>query len=179
MRNPKITKEDRVILFTDVHLYSIACGVLGEGLFDFMQEMYEGLGDIVVAHGGEILRYIGDAILCVFPGGSEKEVVECSRRLRKAFAVLAERRGLPSDVELEVGIGSGEVAMGVLGHTSLQQKDVFGEEVNRTAMIGHHRGIAITERVYDQVKAMYETCRLPDFEVKWQDEPLKVWEIAE
>jgi len=179
VRNPNIKKEDRVILFMDVHNYSIACGVLGEELFDFMQEMYEELGDIVVAHGGEILRYIGDGILCVFPGGSENEVVECSRKLRKAFAILAERRRLPPDVELEIGIGSGEVAIGILGHRSLKQKDLFGEEVNRTAMIGHHRGIAITERVYARVGAVYETRRLPDFKVKWQDEPLKVWEIAE
>jgi adenylate cyclase len=177
--NPKFRKEDRVILFMDVHNYSIACGVLAERLIDFMQEMYEELGDLIVGHGGEILRYVGDAILCIFPGGSENEVVECSRRLRKAFAALVERRCLPPEVELEIGIGSGQVAIGILGHRSLKQKDIFGEEVNRTAMIGHHRGIAITDRVCDAVKVMYETRRLPDFRVKWQDEPLKVWEIAE
>lgn len=41
------------------------------------------------------------------------------------------------------------------------------------------QGIAIAERVYDQVGAMYETRRLPDLKVKWQDEPLEVWEMAE
>ena len=71
------------------------------------------------------------------------------------------------------------MAIGVFGHASLRQKDVFGEEVNRAAMIGHQRGIAIKERVYDRVKMNRETRRLPDFNVKWQEEPLKIWEVVE
>ena len=72
----------------------------------------------------------------------------------------------------------GYVAIGILGHRSLRQQDVYGEEVNRAAVIGHHRGIAITERVHDRIAVMYETRRLPDVGVKWQDEPLKVWEVS-
>jgi hypothetical protein len=71
------------------------------------------------------------------------------------------------------------VAIGTFGHASLRQKDVFGEEVDRAAMIGHHQGIAITERVYDRVRMNQETRRLPDSSVKWQEEPLKIWEVVE
>jgi class 3 adenylate cyclase len=141
--------------------------------------MYETLGDIVVEHKGEIVKYLGDGMLCVFPTGSENEAVACSLKLRGAFSELIKRRGLPSSTELEIGIGSGKVAIGVFGHASLRQKDVFGEEVNRAAMIGHHPGIAITERVYDRVRMKHETRRLPDFSVKWQEEPLKIWEVVE
>jgi hypothetical protein len=47
----------------------------------------------------------------------------------------------------------------------------------QAAMIGHHRGVAITESVYERIKADYRTNRLPDFKVKWRDEPLKTWEV--
>jgi hypothetical protein len=40
-------------------------------------------------------------------------------------------------------------------------------------MIGHHRGIAITENVYKHIQEKHKTRRLPDFEVKWRDQPLK------
>ena len=179
MKNPDITRENRVVLFTDVHNCSIAFNTLAERSYSFLQEMYEGLGDIIVEHKGEIVKYMGDAMLCVFPAGSENEVVACCLKLRKAFSDLMSGRGLPGDIELEIGIGSGEVVMGMFGHRSLMQKDVFGEEVNRAATIGHHRGIAVTERVRDKVKRKYGTRRLPDFRVKWQREPLKVWEIVE
>jgi class 3 adenylate cyclase len=171
--------ETRVILFMDVHNFSLAGPLLAEDQYNFLQEMYEKLGDIVVDHQGEILKYLGDAILCVFLAGSEVRAVQCALELRKTFADMASRRGLPPDTELEIGIGSGKVAIGIFGHRSLQQKDVFGEVVNQVEMIGHHRGIAITERVYSSIRTSYETRRLPDFQVKWQEEPLKVWEVRE
>jgi len=47
------------------------------------------------------------------------------------------------------------------------------------ATIGHHRGVAITEGVYNRLEPGYPTRRLPDKQVKWQKEPLKVWEVDE
>ena len=179
MQNHNVTIENQVIMFMDIHNYSIAAITLGQNQYEFIQQVYETLGDIIVEHEGEILKYIGDGLLCVFPADLAGEAVECAMKLRKAFADVVRERNLPGDTELEVGISAGEVAIGVFGHKSLRQKDAFGEQVNRAAMIGHHRGIAITESVYDEVKMRYETSQLPDFELKWRDEPLRVWEIVE
>ncbi len=179
MQNHNVTIKNPVIMFMDIHNYSIAAITLGQSQYEFIQQVYETLGDIIVAYEGEILKYLGDGLLCVFPVALASEAVECAMKLRKAFAGVVRERNLPGDTELEVGISAGEVAIGVFGHESLRQKDVFGEQVNRAAMIGHHRGIAITESVYDVVKMRYETVQLPDFELKWQDEPLRVWEIVE
>jgi adenylate cyclase len=125
MTTPGITTENRVILFMDVHNFSIALNALAENPHSFLQEMYERLGGIIVEHQGEIVKYLGDAMLCVFPAGRENEAVECSLELRRAFAGMVSRRGLPPDTELEVGIGSGEVVTGVFGHRSLRQRDVL------------------------------------------------------
>jgi class 3 adenylate cyclase len=177
MANPNVSIEDRVVLFIDVHNFSIAFKDFRG--FRLLQDMYETLGDIVVEYEGEIVKYLGDGMLCVFPAGSENEAVVCALKLRRAFSDLVKARGLPSSTELEIGIGAGEVAVGVFGHASLRQRDIFGEEVNRAAMIGHHQGIAITEPVHDRVGLNYETRRLPDFDVKWQAESLKIWEVVE
>jgi hypothetical protein len=99
--------------------------------------------------------------------------------MRKAYASVVRKRKVSHATELEVGIGAGEVEIGMFGHESLVRKEVFGEVVNWVAKIGHHRGIAITEGVYDEVKANYETRRLPDFKAKWRDEPLRIWEVVE
>jgi len=179
MGNPNFTIEERVVLFADVHDYSRVSRALGVDAYDFLQEMYEKLGDIIVEHGGTIVKYLGDALLCVFPAGTENEAVDCALKLRPAFAQIVSHRGLSVETELEIGLGSGQVATGIFGHRTLLQWDVFGEEVNRAATIGHHRGIAITERVYDRVRSNYPVRRLPDFSVKWQTEPLKVWEVVE
>jgi adenylate cyclase len=171
--------EDRVIVFTDVHNYSIAVSGLTNGPSVALQEMYETLGDIIVEYQGEILKYMGDAILCIFPKDSEHSVIEMALKLCRAFSAMEGWQGLPGNPELEIGIGSGNIAIGIFGHRTHQQKDVFGEEMNRVATIGHHRGITITERVHDRIKQHYATHRLPDMSVKWQSDPLKVWEILE
>ena len=177
MKNHTITIENRVILFTDIHNYSIIGRTLGHGQYDFLQQVYETLGDVVVEHRGEILKYLGDGLLCIFPAGSENEAVDCAIELRKAFADIVHKWEL-TDTELEIGIGSGEVATRVFGHRSLMRREVFGEQVNLAAKIGHYEGIAVTESVYTALDARYETRRLPDMTVKWQDEPLKIWEIV-
>ena len=179
MGNPNITLEEHVVLFADVHNYSKIGHALGVDACGFLQEMYEELGDIIVEHGGTIVKYLGDALLCVFPADTENKAVDCALKLRRAFAQIVSRRGLSVETELEIGIGSGPVATGTFGHRSLVQWDVLGEEVIRAETIGHHRGIAITERVYDRIKSNYPVRRLPDFNVKWQTEPLRVWEVVE
>jgi adenylate cyclase len=174
-----VTIENRVILFTDVHNFTLVSMAIGHDAYGLLQEMYETLGDIIIEHRGEIVKYMGDAMLGVFAADAEREAVACARQLRQAFARMVSARRLTIETELEIGIGSGEIAIGEFGHRSLRQKDVFGEEVNRAAVIGHHRGIAITERVCAHVSSAYPVRRLPDFRVKWQTEPLQVWEVSE
>jgi class 3 adenylate cyclase len=172
MKNDSIKAKNQVVVFMDIHNYSIVINKLGKNQHGrFLQEVYEKLGDII--------KYLGDAILCVFPVDSENDVIQCSLNLRKAYSDIIRKRDISQDTELEIGIASGTLEVGIFGHKSLRQKDIFGDEVNRAATIGHHRGIAITENVYDKVKFNYKTAKLPEFKVKWQDEPLQVWEITE
>ena len=179
MNSDEIVKTDRVVLFTDVHHFSIAAQVLAERQYAFLQALYETLGDIIVEHRGELVKYLGDGVLCIFPAGLEQHAVASAVAMREAFAEMVERWELPADTELEVGIGAGEVAEGVFGHRTLRQRDVYGEVINQAARIGHHRGVAITERVYEKVKDAYAVRRLPDVVLKWQEEPLRVWEVEE
>ena len=179
MKRKNIVLENHVIVFMDVHNYSIVATALASEHWRFLQEIYETLGEIIVAHGGEIIRYVGDGILSIFPDGAENHAVQCALTLRKAFCDLARRKTLPSDTELEIGIHSGQVAIGMFGHASLLQKDIMGDAVMWAMTIGHHRGVAITEQVYARIKADYETRKLPEFRVKWQAEPSQIWEVVE
>jgi len=166
-------------MFTDIHSFSLAIKAAADGVADLLREVYEDLGDIIVSCSGEIISYMGDSILAVFPTASENETVACALRMRQAFSGIVERRQLPSSMELEVGIGSGDLSVGVVGHRSSKQRDISGEEALQAATIGHHRGIAVTRAVHDRIQSHYRTNRLPDVEVKWRDDALEVWEVME
>ena len=85
MLKTKTTTGNRVILFMDIHNYSLAAKGLGKQSSSFIQQVYETLGSIIVSQQGEIIKYMGDAILALFPAGSETEVVRCSLELRSPF----------------------------------------------------------------------------------------------
>jgi adenylate cyclase len=177
MSGDAIVKANRVIVFTDIHSFSIAAKTLADQQYKFLQAMYETLGDIVVRHQGELVKYLGDGFISVFAEGREEEAIASALAMREAFRELVMQWGLPAETELEVGVGAGEVGIGVVGHSTFRQKEVYGEVVNEAARIGHHRGVAITELVYERVRHTYAAHRLADVAVKWREEPLRVWEV--
>ena len=174
-----LKKEKRVILFSDMHNYSILTRFLGAEFPSFLQEIYEQLGEIIVNHQGEIVKYIGDSIFALFPEDSEIKAVECAVKLRKKFDEILIRFNVAQKSELEIGIGSGEVYTGTFGHASLLTRDAFGPTICETAMIMHTRGIGILKDVYTKVKNSYKTKRMNDRKVKWQSAPIPVWKIIE
>jgi len=146
-------------------------------LIDFIQSYYELSGDLIVAGGGRIVKYIGDCVFSVFPAGQEKAAVRCAIDTERAFNVLVKKLNLDPEVVLDFGINSGEVYMGVFGHRSLQNQDIFGNTVNEAAMAMRGKGISVTEVVNDAITGVFKTERLPDIQVKWQSEPIKAWRV--
>jgi adenylate cyclase len=178
MKNDLII-QNRVVVFTDIHHFMIAASVLKSEQCRFLQEFYEIMGEIVVDKGGELIKYLGDGFLCIYPEDLTDAAVSSALEMRKGFPELIKRWKLPPDTELEVGISGGEIAEGLFGHKSLRQKDIFGDIVNQAAIIGHHRGIAITEWIYKKISKKHPTLLLPDVKLKWLDNPMKVWEVVE
>ena len=169
--------EERVLVFCDAHSFSRVMVELGGRYPDFIQAYYESVGEAVVGRGGELIKYIGDAIFCSFPGGEEAEAVECAREMRGRYQTVMAEFGASTESDLEIGVGCGEVVVGTFGHESLRTRDVFGEKVNEVAVIMHHRGIAVTGDVKRKLGADYTFRKLPDVRPKWSTEAMEVWEV--
>ena len=103
--------------------------------------------------------------------------MRCAIDTERAFNALVKELNLDPEVGLDSGINSGELYMGVFGHRSLQNEDVFGNTVNEAAMLVRGQGISVTEAVNEAVGGIFETERLPDVLVKWRSEPIKVWRV--
>ncbi len=66
----EIKKIDKVMLFVDLHNFSIASVHLGDRTPEFVQAYYVLVGDIVVPTGGMLIKYMGDAVFAVFEAGA-------------------------------------------------------------------------------------------------------------
>ena len=172
-------KMQQVILFCDIRNFMRIAQALKERLADFMQAFYVTAGDSVVEHGGRILKYIGDSLLCVFPADSVKDAVQCGRTMRRDFSTLLRRFSLGEGADLGVSISAGEVMRGLIGHDSLRLDDVFGDPVAHAALVLHFGGITLTKEAWDAVKDELQTEELPPTPLKWQAEPLRAWKIVE
>lgn len=113
-------------------------------LLQTLNDYFELVAAAVTARGGEILRFIGDAMLIVFPSAGEGNVADaCSAALdsaQDAFAALAalnhrRRRAGKPGIRFGVGLHVGEVIYGNVGAPNRLDFTVMGSAVNRTARL--------------------------------------------
>jgi adenylate cyclase len=126
------------VLFSDIRSFtSISETMEPRALLDFLNEYFSGMVESVMLHHGVVDKFIGDAIMAVFgapvphpddPLHAIKAALEMRARLEKLNEAFR-ARGLP---ELRTGIGlhSGEVVAGNMGHTQRMEYTVIGDAVN-------------------------------------------------
>jgi adenylate cyclase len=145
--------------------------------------------DIVLAHGGMLDKYIGDAIMAVFgaPLQNDKHAVsaclaaiEVQDQLKKYYSV-ADNKSRPV-FETRVGLNSGKMIIGNIG--SLQRLDytAIGDSVNlasRLEGVNKEFGTKIiaSESTYEQAKGVIEARELDLIRVKGKQIPIRIYEV--
>ena len=108
------------------------------------------LGPVVEAHGGRIVKLMGDGVLVEF--ASAIRAVEAALDLQGKFA--ASNEGRPEDrwIQLRIGINLGDV----IGEGS----DIFGDGVNiaaRLEALAEPGGLCISGKVFEEVSGKINT----------------------
>jgi adenylate cyclase len=98
--------------------------------------------DIILRYHGTIDEFIGDAILVIFGAPMQRDdgayrAVACAVEMQRAMLVVNahnRREGLP-EVEMGIGIHTGEVVVGNIGSDKRAKYGVVGRHVNLTSRI--------------------------------------------
>jgi adenylate cyclase len=100
-----------------------------------LDELFSALDDVTAAHGIEKIRTIGDAYMAV-AGAPDPRPDHATAAIDLALAILDAASDWRSanhvDLELRVGLASGPLVAGVIGHRRILF-DVWGETVNTAA----------------------------------------------
>jgi len=113
-------------------------------LLAMLNSYFEAIAAAVTARGGEVLRFIGDAMLIVFPvgpAGSQEEAcaaaVDAAKDAINTLAALNIRRKRAGQPPIHFGVGLhlGEVIYGNVGAPDRLDFTVMGPAVNRTARL--------------------------------------------
>lgn len=112
-------------------------------LFDMLNAYFEFVSSAVTARGGEILSFIGDAMLVIFPCGDSGAKEACQAAVESAidaFDSLAtvnfsRRRNGQPEIRFGLGLDVGKVIYGNVGAPDRLAFTVIGPTVNRTARL--------------------------------------------
>jgi adenylate cyclase len=113
-------------------------------VLQMLNDYFEFVAAAVGARGGEILRFIGDAMLIVFPIGKNagretacRAALDAALDAQSTIATLnfqRRRHGKPQ-IEFGVGLNVGEVVYGNVGAPDRLDFTVMGPAVNRTSRL--------------------------------------------
>ena len=154
--------EEASILFTDFSGFTQAVSTIPpKRLVQELDEIFRGFDDIMVAHGLEKIKTIGDAYMAAggLPVAAENHALRCVRA-GLALTQFIETRNQTAAMKwgLRVGVHSGAVVAGIVGKNKYAY-DVWGDTVNiasRLESAGEVNKVNISAYTFELVQAFFE-----------------------
>jgi adenylate cyclase len=178
------------VLFSDIRSFTtISEKMQPKALLDFLNEYFGGMVESVMQHGGVVDKFIGDAIMAVFgapvpaPDDTYHAVLAAlemrSRleRLNQGFRA----RGLP-EIRTGIGLHSGLVVAGNMGHEERMEYTVIGDAVNLASRLeGMTKelkvDVLLSEDTFRAVEARVEAEPLQKIRVKGREQEVLVYRL--
>ncbi|MBX3233909.1 MAG: HAMP domain-containing protein [Labilithrix sp.] len=177
-------KRSVTVVFADVVAFtSFAERTPPDKAVAFLNELFTILSEVVFRHEGMVDKFIGDCIMAVFRGDDH-----CARALAAAedmHAFVASnlprwRSEYTFDVELGIGVATGEVLLGNLGSESRMEYTVIGDAVNvaaRLEAIARPRQTLATREVKEACPA-HRFTSLGEHALRGKAQPVEVFEVV-
>jgi class 3 adenylate cyclase len=150
----RITSTKLVIAVHDLAGYTRAAAMADEiAIATFLDAYYGRCAAHVRGAGGRVVKFIGDAVLAVFPPGRAVEAIEAMARLRADVCEIARQHQLHFIAPGNTNLHLATVAAGEMGPPGDRRFDVLGAGVNHTFLLGQRQGhgVHISEPLYRQL----------------------------
>ncbi len=178
------------VLFSDIRSFtSISETMEPRALLDFLNEYFTGMVESVMQHHGVVDKFIGDAIMAVFGApvpdpGDPLHAVNAALEMRTRLGKINESfkaRGLP-EIRAGIGLHSGQVVAGNMGHAERMEYTVIGDAVNLASRLeGMTKelkcDIILSEDLFKQVEAEVNAEPLHVIKVKGRDQEVMVYRL--
>ncbi len=125
------------VMFADIRRFtSLSEGMTPKQTFAFVNEYLRRMEPLIAAHGGFIDKYIGDAIMAVFPNEAD-DALRAARAMLEAVNVYNVEHGELGMPPLQIGIGlhRGPLMLGTVGGSQRMDGTVIGDTVNLASRI--------------------------------------------
>ncbi|HEY5039721.1 MAG TPA: adenylate/guanylate cyclase domain-containing protein [bacterium] len=172
------------VLFSDLRGFtSMTEKIKPEETVEILNKMFAGMEEVITQNGGDINKYIGDAIMAYFrrPYGNEGEaakmVLRTAMRMQDRFELLNQSFKVaysqPLNIGLGIGITAGEAIMGNLGSVNRMEFTLIGDTVNmasRLCGVAKHGQVLVNEEMAQAAKDFFDLSSLPPMQIKGKSE---------
>ncbi len=195
MHNPHMAelhneKLDLTVLFSDVRGFtSISEKIPVNELVATLNEFLNAMVEVIFANGGTLDKFVGDCVMAIWgaPVHQENHAELACRTALEMQAALARlnqdwrQQGRP-ELQIGVGINSGEMIFGNIGAEKRMDFTVIGDNVNLASRLESSTkelkaSIVISHATYERVVEAAEVRDLGTIKVKGKDVPIRVYEL--
>ncbi len=179
-------QKEMTVLFSDIRSFTtISEAMTPQENFNFINSYLSRVSPVIRAHQGFIDKYIGDAIMALFPESAD-DAVRAAVEMQKQVIIYNQHRQLSNYPPIAIGIGlhAGTLMLGTIGEEKRMESTVIADAVNLASRLEgltkvYGSGILVTEsileRLGDREKYM---CRFVDrVTVKGKKSVVSVFEI--
>lgn len=156
-----------------------------DDVIDLLNGYFDAMSEPIARHGGEILKFMGDGLLAIFPLSEPSACANLLRAVaeaRQAMSALNEKNTEAGRAPLNFGIGVhvGDVMYGNIGSSARLDFTVIGPAVNMasrletlTKQVG--KNVLLSHAFADLVKAEFELERVGEFPIRGFSEPVELF----
>jgi adenylate cyclase len=156
-----------------------------DDVIDLLNGYFDAMSEPIARHGGEILKFIGDGLLAIFPLSEPSACANLLRAVaeaRQAMAALNEKNGESGRAPLNYGIGVhvGDVMYGNIGSSTRLDFTVIGPAVNMasrletlTKQLG--RPVLLSRAFADFVGSDFDLERVGEHQVRGFNDPIELF----
>ena len=178
------------ILFSDIRSFTkISENTQAQELVNFLNRYFSAMGNQIVEEGGNIDKFIGDAIMAIFGApktleNSSASAVRAALRMAKTLSTVDTSGITLPDFGFDAGIGinSGECVVGNIGFQDKLDYTVIGDTVNLASRLEgitkyYHQSIIVSEYLYEQAKDLFIFRKTDIVRVKGKDQPVGLYTV--
>jgi class 3 adenylate cyclase/CHASE2 domain-containing sensor protein len=176
------TRKFVTVLFSDIRGFTAFCDGKDPGIVvDLLNDYLERMCAIIVAHKGNVNKFIGDGILAIFSDDDEGAVSgdHPERAVRCGIAMAQQ----PGEFRTGVGIHSGLAVLGNVGSSDKMEYTVLGDTVNLASRLEslnkeHKTSLLLSEATQMLLEGRVETVVLAAVNVRGQAKPVEIFTAA-
>ncbi|MHC2438796.1 adenylate/guanylate cyclase domain-containing protein [Bradyrhizobium sp. USDA 4451] len=156
-----------------------------DDVIDLLNDYFDAMSEPIARHGGEILKFIGDGLLAIFPLSDPNACANLLRAVseaRVAMAELSEKNSMMGRAPMNYGIGVhvGDVMYGNIGSRSRLDFTVIGPAVNMASRLEAltkqlKRNVLLSRAFADLVEHDFALEHVGEHAVRGFSEPIELF----